>query len=75
MPHRCPHTNVWIYEALPNGMRNATLSDLYTNGAPSGISFLLQSFFDSHLEAYSYTVHSPEIIDVFLPANKIFIKA
>jgi hypothetical protein len=74
MPHRCPHTNIWIYPELPENMRPATINDLYTNGKPSGKPFLLQSFFDNHLEAYNYTHPNTEIETIFLPAGKIFVR-
>lgn len=67
---------IWIYNRLPNGMRNAKKEDFYNedNDLLLGKKFLAQSFHFPRFEAHEVRPNFIEKWEYWLIHNQIFIK-
>jgi len=75
-PYRCPNTNVPIYPSLPEGMKVATASDLWTtSGLPHNRTVLVKSFHTGLYQAYTINMFMENHwVIPFLEENHVFIK-
>ena len=74
---KCPEwKGLWKYRNLPEGMKKATLKDLFDGDEIiSGLKYLLHSFYSGHYETYSLSGNTNiEDLKVFVSEGRCFIK-